>query len=206
MALANISLICLCWVTNVSFELNFWHISKFLDFANFILRRSGVLKLSISSQIFNATENFWILPNFILRRSRVVNLIFESNFQHRSKFFWILSNFILCWFGVVKTLIFEPNFQRDRKFLDFATFHPLHVPSGQISQILRQIFNATKNFWIFPTFILRMFWVVKDLSLPMSLVVKSVNFESNFQWDWKFWILPNFTCRSRVVKNLIFWI
>ena len=37
---------------------------NFLILQNFILRRSGVVKLLISSQIFNATENFWILPNF----------------------------------------------------------------------------------------------------------------------------------------------
>ena len=170
------------------FSAKFLTHQNFLILQNFILCRSGTVKLLISSQIFNATENFWILPNFILRRSRVVNLIFESNLQHRSKFFWILLNFILSWFGVVKTLFFEPNFQRDRKFLDFATFHHPHVLSGQISQMLRQIFNATKNFWILPTFIIRMFWVVKDLSLPRSLVVKSVNLESNFQRDWKFWI------------------
>ena len=78
------------------FEPNFQHKSKFfLILQNFILCRSGVVKLSISSQIFNATENFWILPNFILHRSgMVINLISEPNFQHKSEFFWILSNFI----------------------------------------------------------------------------------------------------------------
>ena len=80
---------------------------KMLTLQNVILRRSGVVKLLISSQILNATENIWILPNFILHRSGVVkNLFFEPDFQHKSKFFWILSNFILCWFRVVNTLIF----------------------------------------------------------------------------------------------------
>ena len=60
---------------------------KMLTLQNVILRRSGVVKLLISSQILNTTENIWILPNFILRRSGVVkNLIFEPNFQHKSKF------------------------------------------------------------------------------------------------------------------------
>ena len=104
----------------------------------------------------------------------------------------VLANFFLCWFGVVQTLILEPHFQCDWKFLDFARLHPSHVPSGQNFQVLRQIFNATKNFWILPTFILSMSWVIKDLSLPRSIVVKSVNFESSFQRDWKFLILPNF--------------
>ena len=107
----------------------------------------------------------WFLPDFILRRSGLVkNVIFESNFQHKSKFFWILSNSILCWFGVVKTLVFEPNLQRDWKCLDFAKLHPLHALSVQNSQILCKIFSATKNVWIVPNFILRMSWVVKNVS------------------------------------------
>ena len=68
---------------------NFWrlsflfqHDSKFPDFAKFhpLLVRSGQNSHNLS-QIFNATENFWILPNFIL-----------------------------CWFGVVKTLIIWAKF------------------------------------------------------------------------------------------------
>ena len=93
------------------------------------------VKLSISSQIFNATENFWILPNFILHRSGVVkNLIFEPNFQHKSKFFWILSNFILPGLLSGEKCQFWAKFQQLSKFLDFAKFHPSKIQSGQKCQ------------------------------------------------------------------------
>ena len=49
-------------VKSLNFEPNVWSIWKFPDFAKF--NPSHVVKLSISSQIFNATENFLILPNF----------------------------------------------------------------------------------------------------------------------------------------------
>ena len=129
---------------NVSFELVFDTNQNFLILQNFILSRSGVVKLSISSQIFNATENFWILPNFILCRSAVVkNCFFEPNFQHKSKFFLILQNFILCRSGVVKL------------------------------SISSQIFNATENFWILPNFILHRSGVVKNLIFEPNFQHKS---------------------------------
>ena len=59
-------------------------------------------KISFLSQIFNATENFLILPNFYLCMSRVV-----------------------------KTINFGLNFYCDWKFLNFTKFHPSHVLSGQ---------------------------------------------------------------------------
>ena len=85
-------------------------------------------KSSILGQIFNTTQNLWILLNFILYRSGLVkNLFFEPGFQH----FFISPNFILLGSRVVKILNFEPNFQRHSKFLDFAKFHCLWVQSGQ---------------------------------------------------------------------------
>ena len=59
-------------------------------------------KISFLSQIFNATENFLILPNFYLCMSRVV-----------------------------KTINFGLNFYWDWKFLNFTKFHTSHVLSGQ---------------------------------------------------------------------------
>ena len=134
-----------------------------LTLQNVILGRSGVVKLSISSQIFNATENIWILPNFILRRSGVVKIYFLSQIfntnQNFSRFcqissfagsewstlsffsqicsetenFWILPNFILCMSRVIKLLI------------------------------LGLILIAIENFWILPHFILCMSLVVKNV-------------------------------------------
>ena len=119
-------------VKNVSCELNFWHKSKFLDFAKF--HPSQVR----SCQNLDCKPNFqrdWKYLDFtIFHPSQVWSgqkSDFWANFQHKSKFFWILSNFILCWFRVGNTLIFEPNFQHDWKFLDCAKFHPLHVQSGR---------------------------------------------------------------------------
>ena len=176
-----------------------------------------MVRLLISSQIFNATENFWILPNFILCRSRVVNLIFESNLQHRSKFFWILSNFILCWFGVVKTLIFEPNFQRDRKFLDFATFHHPHVLNGQKCQFWAKFLTRIKisslagqgwsNSWFQVKFTTQL--KISGLcQIPSfaGLEWSKISFLSQiFNATENFLILPNFyLCMSWVVKSLKF--
>ena len=170
-----------------------------------ILGRSGVVKLSISSQIFNATANIWILPNFILRRS-----------------------------GVVKNLFSEPNFQQQIKiFLDFVKFHPLLVQSGQHSHFLAKfaawlkisgfcqissfacpewsklsilglILIAIEHFWILPHFILCMSRVVKNVSCELNFWHESkfldfakfhpsqvrsgqtLDFKPNFQRDWKF--------------------
>ena len=96
-------------------------------------------QLSILSQIFNTTENFWILQNFILRMS------------------W-----------VIKTLNFGLNFYCDWKFLNFTKFHSLHVSSGQKCMFLSQIFNTTQNFWILSNFILWRFWVVKTLNFDQN--------------------------------------
>ena len=87
------------------FEPNLQHYLKFLDFAKFhILCMS--LEMSVFSQIFNATQNFLILPNFIFCR------------------FWVIKNFILSQIYNTTSL----------KFLDFAISYPLHVLSGQKSQ------------------------------------------------------------------------
>ena len=154
------------WVVkNLSFELNFWHKSKFLDFAQFhplkVMQEQSnsrfQAKFSTRLKIFGFCQT----SSFAGLEVVVKKLIFESNFQHKSIFLWILSNFILCWFVVVKTLIFKPNFQRDWKFLDFANFILHMCWVVKTLKILRQIFIATKNFWILPTFILHMSWVVK---------------------------------------------
>ena len=139
-------------------------------------------KLSISSQIFNATENFWILPNFILRRSGVVkNLIFEPNFQHKSKRFCQISsslNFEPTVFGVprplkmVKLLIFEPNFQLRLKISWFC--QTSSFPCSEWSKC---------QFWA------KFSWLKMSGFCQISSsagLLKNVNFESNFQLDSKF--------------------
>ena len=74
--------------------------------------------------MFDAFENFWILPNLILRMSWVFkNVNFELNFWHESKFL-DFAKFHPSQVRSDQTLDFKPNFQRDWKFLDFAKFSP----------------------------------------------------------------------------------
>ena len=74
--------------------------------------------------MFDAFENFWILPNLILRMSWVFkNVNFEQNFWHESKFL-DFAKFHPSKVRNGQTLDFKPNFQRDWKFLDFAKFSP----------------------------------------------------------------------------------
>ena len=104
LALANISLICLCWVTNVSFEQNFWHISKFLGFAKFhpLQVRNG--------QTLDFKPNFqrdWKFLGFAKFHPPQV--------QSAQSHFWV-------------------KFSTQIKiFLDFVKFHPLLVRSGENS-------------------------------------------------------------------------
>ena len=152
-------------------------------------------KVSILSQMFDATENFWIVPNFILCMLWVVkNVSFELVFDTNQNFL-ILQNFILSRSGVVKTLNFKPNFQRDWKFLNFAKFHPLQVLQWSKIVIFEPNFqHKSKFFLILQNFILRRSGVVKT-----SISSQIFNATENF------WILPNFILhRSGVVKNLIF--
>ena len=81
---------------------------KMLTLLNVILRRSGVVKLSISSQIFNATEKYLDFAKF-----------------HPSQ----------VWSG--QKSIFWARFSAQIKiFLDFVKFHPLLAQSGQHSHFL----------------------------------------------------------------------
>ena len=121
-------------VKNVSCELNFWHKSKFLDFAKF--HPSQVR----SGQNLDCKLNFqrdWKYLDFAIfhpsqvwsgQKSDFFSQIFKTN-QNFSGFCQILS--FAAGFRVGNTLIFEPNFQHDWKFLDCAKFHPLHVQSGR---------------------------------------------------------------------------
>ena len=104
-----------------------------LTLQNVIIRSSGVVKLSISSQIFNATENIWILPNFILRRS-----------------------------GVVKNLFFEPDFQGGSKFLDLAKFHLSQVPRNQNFSRFCQISSFAGSEWSTLSFFSQIFSVTEN--------------------------------------------
>ena len=110
--------------------------------------------------------------NFILRRSGVVkNLIFEPDFQHKSKFFWILSNFILCWFGLIKTLIFLAKFSTSLKISGFC---------------------------------LHMSWVVKNVSFELSFQHKSkfldfAKFHPSQGQEWSnSWYQDKFSTRLKI--------
>ena len=149
-----------------------------LTLQNVILRRSGVVKLLISSQILNATEIYldfakfhpsqvWSGQKSIFWARFLTQIKIFSGFCQISSFagsewstlsffsqicsvtenFWILPNFILCMSRVVKTLNFGLDFDCDWKFLNFATFYPLHVPSGQKCQFWVKFLTRIKISW-----------------------------------------------------------
>ena len=210
-------------VKNVSFELNFWHESKCWlckmsslagqEWSNSLFQAKFSTRLKISgfcqissfaglewskiyflSQIFNTNQNFSRFCQISsFAGSEWSTLSFFSQICSVTENFWILPNIILCLSRVVKTLNFGLDFDCDWKFLNFTTFHPLHVQSGQKCQlwakfltrikiswfckissfaarsgvvkisIASRIFNATENIWILPYFILRRSGVVKNL-------------------------------------------
>ena len=82
---------------------------------NFILCMLWVVKNVSFELIFDTNQNFLILHNFILSRSGVVKLSISNQIFNATENFWILPNFILCRFGVVKNRIFEPNFSTQIK-------------------------------------------------------------------------------------------
>ena len=129
-------------IKNLIFEPNFWNNSKFLDVVKFY--PSQVQSVQKSRQMFDATENFWILPNFILRMLPVVkNVSFELNFWHESK----------CWLCKMSSFAgqewsnswFLAKFSTRLKISGFAKFHPSQVWSGQKS-IFEPDFQHKSNF------------------------------------------------------------
>ena len=157
--------------------------------------------MSVLSQIFNATQNVWILLGF------VKNLFFEPNFQYcqsTTQNFWILPNFIVGMSRVVKTLNFGLNFYCDWKFLNFTNFHLSHVLNGQKCQFWAKFLTRIKisslagqgwsNSWFQVKFTTRLkisekyqnFFISPNFILLGSRVVKILNFEPNFQHHSKF--------------------
>ena len=165
-------------VKNVSFELNFWHESKcwlckmssfagqdFKSNSWFQAKFSTRLKISgfcqissfvglewskiyFLSQIFNTNQNFsGFCQISSFAGSEWSTLSFFSQIFSVTENFWILPNFILCMSRVVKTLNFGLDFDCDWKFLNFATFHPLHVPSGQKCQFWVKFLTRIKISW-----------------------------------------------------------
>ena len=76
----------------------------------------------------------------------------------------------------MKHVNFEPNFRHQSKFLDFAKFHPSRVVKKKKKKFSTQI--KFSGFCKFSSF--------------ACLLVKSVNFEPNFQGDSKFLDLAKF--------------
>ena len=101
-------------------------------------------KVSILSQMFEATENFWIVPNFILCMLWVVkNVSFELVFDTNQNFL-ILQNWDQEW----------SNSQFQAKFstlLKISGFYQISFAGLQWSKIafLSQIFNTNQNFYWF---------------------------------------------------------
>ena len=120
--------------------------------------------MSVLSQIFNATQNVWILPGF------VKNLFFEPNFQPQSttQNFWILPNFIVGMSRVVKTLNFGLDFYCDWKFLNFTNFHLSHVLNGQKCQFWAKFLTRIK------------------ISSLAGQGGQTLDFKLNLQRDWKY--------------------
>ena len=240
-------------VKNVSFELNFWHESKcwLCKMSSFAgqewsnswfqakfstwLKISGFCQISsfaglewskiyFLSQIFNTNQNFSVFCQISsFAGSEWTTLSFFSQIFSVTEYFWILPNFILCMSRVVKTLNLGLDFDCDWKFLNFATFLPLHVPSGQKCQFwvkfltrikiswfckissfaglewskiwfLSQIFNTSQNFSGF----------CQILSFAGSEWATLSFLSQIFNTTENFWILPYFNlCMSRVVELLI---
>ena len=169
--------------------------------------------MSVLSQIFNATQNVWILQGF------VKNLFFEPNFQPQSttQNFWILPNFIIGMSQVVKTLNFGLDFYCDWKFLNFTNFHLSHVLNGQKCQFWAKFLTRIKisslagqgwsNSWFQVKFTTRL--KISGLcQIPSfaGLEWSKISFLSQiFNATENFLILPNFyLCMSRVVKTINF--
>ena len=190
-------------------------ISEFCQISSFACSERS--KMSVLSQIFNTTENCRIFPNFILRRSLVVkNVNFEPNFQLDSKRLHF-AKFILRMFWVVKNVGFEPTQLKISGFCPISSF-----AGSEWSKI-----SFWAKFWTrikiskrlhFAKFILRMFWVVKNVGFePTQLKIsgfcqihpshvlsgQKCRFWANTTENFR--ILPNFILRrSGVVKTLNF--
>ena len=158
--------------------------------------------------MFDATENFWILPNFILRMSPVVkNVCFELNFWHESK----------CWLCKMSSFAgqewsnsrFQAKFSTRLKISGFCQISSFTGLEWSKISFLSQIFNTNQNFPRFcqissldfakfhpskiqsgQTLNLRQiftatenFWILPNFILPMFWVVKNVSFEPNFRHD-----------------------
>ena len=170
--------------------------------------------MSVLSQIFNATQNVWILPGF------VKNLFFEPNFQYcQSTYqnFRILPNFIVGMSRVIKTLNFGLDFYCDWKFLNFTNFHLSHVLNGQKCQFWAKLLTRIKisslagqgwsNSWFQVKFTTRL--KISGLCRIPSfagLEWSKISFLSQiFNATENVLILPNFyLCMSRVVKTINF--
>ena len=249
-------------VKKVSCELNFWHKSKFLDFAKFHpsqvrsgqnldckpnfqcdwkyldfaifhpstrikisslagqgwsncwfqvkftkrLKISGLCqilsfaglewsKIYFLSQIFNTNQNFSRFCQISsFAGSEWSTLLFFSQICSVTENFWILPNFILYMSRVVKTLNFGLNFDCNWKFLNFTTFHPLHVQSGQKYQLWAKFLTRIKISWF------AKFHPSQVRSGP------NLDCKPNFQRDWKY--LDFVICHPSQVwsgQKSIFW-
>ena len=105
-------------------------------------------KIYFLSQIFNTNQNFSRFCQISsFAGSEWSTLLFFSQICSVTENFWILPNFILCMSRVVKTLNFGLNFDCNWKFLNFTTFHPLHVQSGQKCQLWAKFLTRIKISW-----------------------------------------------------------
>ena len=164
-------------VKNDCFELNFWHESKCWlckmssfagqEWSNSLFQAKFSKRLKISgfcqissfaglewskiyflSQIFNTNQHFSRFCQISsFAGSEWSTLSFFSQICSVTENFWILPNFIHCMSRVVKTLNFVLDFDCDWKFLNFTTFHPLHVQSGQKCQLWAKFLTRIKISW-----------------------------------------------------------
>ena len=146
---------------------------------NFILCMLWVVKNVRFELVFDTNQNFLILQNFILSRSGVVKLSISGQIFNATENFWILPNFILHRSGVVKTLIFEPNFQHKSKFfLILSKFHPSCSFRSGENVNFELSFNSYSKFLDFAKF---------DPSTDpewskMSILSQIFNTNQNFSW------------------------
>ena len=157
--------------------------------------------------MFDATENFWILPNVILRMLPVVKSVsFELNFWHESK--CNMSSFAgQEW----SNSLFQAKFSTRLKISGFCQISSFAGLEWSKIYFLSQIFNTNQNFsrfcqissfagseWSALSFFSQIcsvtenFWILPNFILCMSRLVKNVSCELNFWHESKFLDFPKF--------------
>ena len=141
------------------------------------------------------TQNFLILQNFILCRSLISQ---KCQFWAKFSMQLIMSGFCQA-LSKISFLSQISNIAKAQlKISGFFQISSLVCPEWSKLSNLGLIFIAIENFWILPTFIFRMSWMVKNVSFELNFWQESkfhhwqvrggqtLDFKLNLQRDWKY--------------------